>query len=1031
MSTFSEYSSRYDRIRSLLFSISSQITFLYDEVRRGAVLGPPDNIGSRADEIDNVIDASIDSLNLLSEQIASSNLTASQQASLQRVIVETGNGYLDEQQRLIEIRSRAEQNKQQQKLKEQSPPKNSSAEVAEEKQTAQVDKASLQSPDPEPIKLDQNGRIVPRQDNVSGKNTTNSINPADEVDNDDTANQGTVSEFGNKSGSVSTVGGAGETNELEKTQKPSAGPGRDQQGEIALSDDSQDVTQTTTGNTTTENNRPTIANEFLQVITPKGNILSGLGSMTYTLSLYLMSPLEYAQLVAAQKKVLTTSQLLIQSGGAPISERNRWFNVDFYIDNLQLDSVVGTQGAGSPHNAVTLEFTVTEPQGITFFNRLNNAVIDHIGSDGNVNPILQNYLMVIRFYGTDIKGRPVNSAQLGLDPTTDENAIVEKFIPFIISDFRYKVDTKATEYNIKGTCHGTNTAFSSLRGSIPFNLQLIASDLKTLLNGNAVIAEQQQQEQQEEQDPAGNVNNNGNKTAGLKGATIAQGLVDALNQHQQRLYEQGTYAVPDQYEIVIEDTPGLIDAKLAKPGFKNKARTPNNLSQNAAQKFLESKTVYDKETEIYSVLAGTQIVQLLDLVLKTSTYVTSQQNVIFDEKTGLVKNNSERVNTVQWYRIRSQVTPLGWDEKRKDQAFKMTYIVSRYQINTPRTPNFPPAKYRGVHKMYDYWFTGQNTEVLDFSIDVNSNYFVSIGNDGFIDETPDGKYPARQAYSVAPGGSLQGGTRNSTAPAANLSDRLYSMADVATSDIEIVGDPDWIQQSEIFYNKTIDLNPFMPDGSVNYDASEVLFELRFNPIVDYDLRTGLSPVYENNIIRDSLTGEVNIPQENIVWAATTVISSFNQGSFTQRLSGVYRPLEASVNPPATVSSDGTIINDRATVDTVRRGVIDESDVIDDSELTNSLPPSKIKNKATLKSEQTPVSTRRLQNNNGRLSVTNFNVDSDLPFRDIEENGDIVRVYGNERDLLQYYGSQAVQPKPGAGENAVDSDAGEYVRKGFI
>jgi hypothetical protein len=71
--------------------------------------------------------------------------------------------------------------------------------------------------------------------------------------------------------------------------------------------------------------------------------------------------------------------------------------------------------------------------------------------------------------------------------------------------------------------------------------------------------------------------------------------------------------------------------------------------------------------------------------------------------------------------------------------------------------------------------------------------------------------------------------------------------------------------------------------------------------------------------------------------------------------------------------------------------------------------------------------RRLSNG----KTVNFNVqqavDQGLPYRDVDVNGQLTRVYGNERDLLQYYGSQGVAPKPGSGENAVPEDGGDTVK----
>jgi len=853
VATFNEYSARYDRIRNLSFSLSNQITLLNSEVSRGAVSGPPDNIDSRADAINRQIDASIDQLNALSEEIASSDLTLSQQESLQNVIDVTGNALLDMQQRLNGIESQANQNQQRRNQLEQTQAKNSAPEIVKNEQDANAEGAEVQSPGQGNLIQDKNGRVRTAPENT---NTSTNARVA-ETDDDDQSNVTT-----------STVGGDGVVGGGDTAKTA---------GNTTFDDATDpDLVRSSTASTTSST-KPTVAKEFLQPIVAKPNLLSGLSSMTYSLSMYLMSPDEFAAFVEAEEKIVPTRQLLIQSGGASKSERNEWFNVDFYIENLKLESVVGTQGVGSPHNAVSLEFEVVEPQGITFLNRLNNAVISHLGEEATAsNAMAQGYLMVIRFYGYDASGNPVTASDLGLPQTTDTEAVVEKFIPFNITNFTYKIGAKLTQYNIKGACTGTNTAFSTQRGEVPFNMQLTAGTVDQLFNGNVVLAESQADESNAPKQ---------NNTTG----TVVYGLTQALNKHQRKLVSNGSIEIADEYEIVFQDSD-IKNAELLKPGNANKGTASNQTNQQAAQKFLNSKLNYNKKDRSWSVPAGTQIAQLLDLVIRTSSYITSQQNFIFDEKTGKYKAQQSKVPTVQWYRVKSQVKPIGYDKKRKTLAYKITYFVNKYQINTPRSPHFPAAQYRGVHKLYNWIFTGQNTEVLDFEIDVNSNYYAVIGNDGLRDDTPNGSIPVQQSYSSAPGQSLQGGERNSTFPAANLSDRLYNEGDVARSEIEIVGDPDWIQQSEIVYNKSVGLSPFLPDGGVNYDSQEVLFEIRFNPGQDYDLSTGLSNVYENNrtIHANGQVLDTNVAQESLVFNAITVTSMFSDGSFTQRLVGTYR-----------------------------------------------------------------------------------------------------------------------------------------------
>lgn len=1033
--TFNQAFSGWERSRDALQNVISLITLLNNDIERLASSSNPSDQQLRAarnqiSNIDRIINLSIDNLNLLSEQIASSDIPQDQQDQLQELVENTGYQFLDQQQRLrASERALSDAERRARELKA-TQPKDSAGDIVQNEAEAQEEDAKTQTPNPPAIQ------------NPAPASTSNATTPVIAPDQNLAPQDGATA--------------------VANADKPTVGLNQSQQTpngnptEKAASDDATDSKRQPVGTSKGGSNRPEIPNEFLKRIVPKGNILTYLSSYTYATSIYIMNFDEYRNLLASQKKVLPTKQLIIQSGGAATADRNPWFNVDFYLEDLTIESVVGTQGNGAAHNVTTMEFTVKEPNGITFLNRLNNAVIEHSGA---TNALSQVYLMVIRFYGYDQDGNQVTSAELSqkmnteVASVTDQNAVAEKFIPFMITGFKYNIRSDTTEYRIQAASPNTKIAFSSERASVPFNMRLVASDVQTLLNGNLIIADDEQTAASSEDEPG--TQNNNQTGIGLKGATITQGLAEALNENQRRLVAAGTYSIADEYEIVLDNVPGLRDAKMAKPGRPDKKQAGGNTPQTAANQFLANKTQYDKDTKTYNIQAGMQVQQLIDLVMRTSSYMTSQQNVTFDEKTGKIVGKSSNVQTVQWYRIRTQTTPLGFDTKRKAMAFRIRYTISQYQINTPRSPYYPPAVYRGVHKLYNYWFTGENTEVLDFNIEVNSNYFVTVGNDGYVDETPQGRFPVTNAYQSAPGGSLQGGTRGSSVPAANLSDRLYSMADVATGQIEITGDPDWLQQSEVFYNRTVELAPFMPDGSCNFDGSEVLFEIRFNPVVDYDLATGLTPVYENNIKMDSATGEKNIPRENIVYTATTVTSKFSQGSFTQTLYGAYRDFAASVNSPE--STDGIKV-ELYTGDDPRFADLDiGGQEIDNEDYFLGDPSNDFANgsgfvpfggtggfgaglpapqapagKNTPRSSGTPNKTMRLQSNGTR---TNFNVqaaiDKGLPFRDTQIGGELVRVYGNERDLVQYIGTQAVPAKPGAGENAVDSDAGDSIPFGGV
>jgi len=625
---------------------------------------------------------------------------------------------------------------------------------------------------------------------------------------------------------------------------------------------------------------------------------------------------------------------------------------------------------------------------------------------------------VIRFYGYDENGNLITNDKLNKGETTsDPNSIVEKFIPFQIANINYKIASEAVQYNVECVLPQDNVGYSTARGTIPFNFQLTAPDIGTLFNGNTVLAQSQEQLV----DPDGNeldipTSNSSAQKIGIAQQTVTQGLVEALNQHQRELANKAPGMIPDVYEIILEDVPGLKDAKMKTAGTIDKSRAPMVDADDVNAKYNPSKQRMDTESKTFSISAGTQIVQLIDQVMKNSSYITAQQTVAFDQITRKEIQNPP-VKTVQWFKITQIATPIGFDPVRNDYAYKITYTISRYQINTPRSPYFPEAMYRGVHKVYDYWFTGQNTEVINFEIESNTNYITPIGNSGKFNRVQgDARFAEKRFFQTSAEESTQGGRGESTLPAAQLASRLYNPADVQKCVIDIVGDPDWITQSEIFYNKTINLLPFEPDGSCNANSSEVLFEIRFNRVVDFDIATGLTPVYKNNS-NSRITGENNLAEESLVFSAIQITNNFRDGKFTQRLEGVLRTFETAVDSPKAVAQQKNQVESNESTASV--GPISAKEPA----YTGPLPTSKPKKADVEKWDQFQSGAANLAISGSTSSSTPAQPGSslsDTTAAGMNRFGDPIE---RAKRLLEAQNNASPQVAPKPGSVVVDDDAG--------
>jgi hypothetical protein len=656
----------------------------------------------------------------------------------------------------------------------------------------------------------------------------------------------------------------------------------------------------------------------VQSITPQGNILDQYASYTYNISVYLMDKAGFSRLTQSAKKNVAGLALLFQSGGAAANAagdtaltagRNPYFSLDYYIDNMEINGLVSGKGTGAPHNSTSMKFTVIEPNGITLINNLNDAVLDYIYK-GNINRKKsggggqapwggQNYLMVIKFYGYDSNGNLVRGGVQKPDGGSDPNAVIEKYIPFQISELKFKVGSRAVEYNFECVTPGNAINTSVNRGTIPYDLEIAASTLKDALagqlvvtanaadangrppvtppatqasvraidnaiipttsgtssNGVGVMTQEQLAAAQaapgsgSSYTPPANPNSQAAPSkanaAPKKTLTVTKGLFAALNKYQQDLVADGTQSLADIYEIEFA-SDAIANALVTYRGGADPSNSSMPKGGTAADQLNPKKQSADLSTNTLRAKAGMQIVQFLDQIARNSTYIQDQQTVVIDPVSGIQKPQGKGGQNLAWFQIGLGYEQLDWDEKRKDYAYKIKYVLSPYWVATVDSAYFPTTAFRGVHKTYPYWFTGQNTAIINYEQTYNTLYTRILSGAPLTDtRTSDlGELNdlVKKRFAPRSGQSSQGAEGRTNEPAANAADKLYSPEDLAHADVRIIGDPAWIFQGDAAFGANAGRyrpDPFFADGTINSESRQVYFEVNFNLPGDYDLNTGL------------------------------------------------------------------------------------------------------------------------------------------------------------------------------------------------
>ena len=720
------------------------------------------------------------------------------------------------------------------------------------------------------------------------------------------------------------------------------------------------------------------ANNTTIKVTAQPNVLDDFYSYTYAASVYLLKPDQYTRLLTTKTKKLDGYNLLFQSGGAatniggarpppsaganetpttpagtPDAGRSPYFPNDFYIDSVTIENQVLGKGSGAAHMASSIKFTVVEPQGITLLDRLYKAVANNEPKDGagKVNYTAALYLMVIRFYGYDQDGNiqlPIKGGLQTESNTSDPKAAVEKFIPFQLTRVNWTIGSKTVSYDFEGAPVGQTQGGYTSRGTIPYDVQLSDMTVGGLLGADVKYAPD-----------AAPTNNPGQSTTASKPATqasvravdnaieagtpapanasaapskktVTQGLMGAMNQFQQDLVKRGVYDIADEYSIEFVGVEGLAAAKDIEGAKLQTANEKRDLKQTpqakpatapgGAKSLDPDKTPpVDNVSRNFSITAGQQIVQAIELAIRNSEYISKQQ-LVTKNPDGSQEVNNTKTDPVKWFNITmsAERQPGGMDKKRNDYAYKIKYTVMPYALKNLDSQYFPYSKFSGVHKSYPFWFTGKNTAVRDYQETLNTMFTATISGsapNNSLNAIANSKATSsmydivRYNYSPRSNQSSQGADGATFEPNANAAEIIYNASDLAEAKVKIVGDPAWIQQGSLFRpitEGTVGANTartgFEPDGTISFDTQDVLFEMVWQRPEDYDLGTGLADPYARTSAND---GGKRQPLQSRVYQATKVISEFKNGSFEQTLHGsIFRfPIPGKSNTANPAAAD--------------------------------------------------------------------------------------------------------------------------------
>ena len=638
------------------------------------------------------------------------------------------------------------------------------------------------------------------------------------------------------------------------------------------------------------------------------------------------------------------------SGAATVYESGG--KVEYYIDDVSIETIIGFNPQTKQSNATGIDFKVTEPLSMGLF--LQSLQVASLRS-GHKNYLEAPWVLAVEFKGSDENGNQVYK------PGT------RRIFPLKLVNIDFEVTEGGSVYNVKAIPWHEQALTNEVQ-SIKTDLQIQGKTVHELLQKGGFSLQQHINRRQEERKKKGEVvtpdevvilfpTDRSSATEGLGGAqekvesaTVnpkdsGSGTSGFTEEDKRKIYESVTGTenapIPDDFDAELSKLLGIV-VKRSEIGDNIKAYADNLENVNEIGKselvesFLTGKTepfgrpkfveVKDKPGtfERGKVQISNKLSTLTFKAGTTVQEIVEEIVILSDYGKKIVDAKEDENGMVPWYKVEADVYNIT-DHENMDKVGKYPKVyvyrvipfkvhVSKFQPATKSSPGIANLK-RQACKKYDYIYTGQNDDILEFNINFDVAFFTaitpfggankagskddkenSVAGDGDQTEvevkdgdsgnlSASGNAPLQEKLQSGTGGK-SGGARDMdnirTSVARDFNDALVnSTVDLVTARMTIWGDPYFIADSGMgnYNSAETDLINLTADGTMDYQSSEVDIEINFRTPLDYSQgnymdfpNLGVSPV-------GAFSGVYNI---------ITCTNNFADGQFTQQMSLIRR-----------------------------------------------------------------------------------------------------------------------------------------------
>jgi len=658
---------------------------------------------------------------------------------------------------------------------------------------------------------------------------------------------------------------------------------------------------------------------------------------------------------------------------------------EYYINNFVMQTVIGANEATGNSNAVKFSFDIIEPHSMgLLLQSMQNAAVK-----AQYLSYLDNAPFVLRM---DIQG----FNELG----QNLSQIKPKYFVMKLSSTKFTVNeggtvykVEAIPYNHQGFSDVINTTYSDVKlvasgPGLVFDLlsggegSLVAylNDNEKKLKADGKIT---QQDEYVIQFPilSSDWQSSAGSQAEIKRATTDPGK-------EAKIAAAAKYI--SQADVIKKD-PQLLDKNYiasASLGF-NQSSGGKAVFKRAGDQYDEKTGVLirdgmtiDPKTRAFQFGQNQSLTAIINQIILSSEYATN----------ALKPQNLTPQGFIKWFKLDVQLELLKPDELTGDYAKKITYRVVPYLVHQSIFANATsaPVGYaelmKDVVKEYQYIYTGQNVDILSFSIDINNLFYAganpkpeadaakTAAQDQFGSETKNastktGKGQAKEVQGAQTGRSrpkrdprllkgFKGGSDYKTVEqnvAENFQEAFISgsSADMVTVNLEILGDPYWLidsGMSNYFVGAASPTAQITDDGTMNYESGNVYIYMTFRTPADINQETGL---YDFSISgKESAFGGI--------YRVVSCENTFNDGNWRQKLKCIRMPGPQGPEVNETITGEKASVVNKAEVPAIEIGEKEspKTSIVDNSSGNSNVGAAPVENAAAPATSAAPNQSQR-------------------------------------------------------------------------